>query len=283
MSRPSKKNPADIQRNPLKELGMSAEDWQQLEHGVHLFNGGKFWNAHEAWEQIWLRHEEDERLFFQGIIQLAAAYLHLVMKKSLRGMVNNFDKAYAKLEVFQPSYLGISVIPLLRCIELGKAEAEELGEENIADFNYNLIPKLQYHKQYSPDLLVEVREILRSEKFREGLELFNKGYHWEAHEAWEDVWRENEGEAKLFTQAFVQIAAGNSFLKQSKRDSAKYLFEKALEKLRIFEHLECGFPFEPLVATLGHVLEHELGDTGNGHNGDKPYGVKSIAVTSPEV
>ena len=30
------------------------------------------WHAHESWK-IWLRHTEDERLFFQGIIQHAAA------------------------------------------------------------------------------------------------------------------------------------------------------------------------------------------------------------------
>src|SRR5437867_13299497 len=98
--RPQKKKPEEISRTPLKQLEMSVEDWAEFGHGVTLFNSGKFWHAHEAWEQVWLRHAEDERLFFQGLIQLAAAYHHLIVKKNYRGLMNNFDKAWQKLEVF---------------------------------------------------------------------------------------------------------------------------------------------------------------------------------------
>jgi predicted metal-dependent hydrolase len=270
--RPPKKKPEEIQREPLKELDMSTEDWKEFEHGVQLFNEGKFWNAHEAWEQVWLRHREDERLFFLGLIQLAAAYHHLVQKKNPRGMLSNFDKAYAKLEVFQPEYLGVFVTPLLRCIEEGKKSGTAPG--------FNAIPRLQFHKPYNPDLIVEVREVLQSDGFREGLSLFNKGYHWEAHEVWEGVWREKEGDAKLFSQAFVQLAAANSFIKLSKLGSARYLFEKALEKFSEFEHLECGVDFPPLMENIRRVLEVELAGMGGGTNGSRPKGVAGIRVVT---
>jgi predicted metal-dependent hydrolase len=274
--RTPKKKPEEIRRDPAspsgtpKELEMSTDDWHEFEHGVQLFNCGKFWNAHEAWEQVWLRHKEDERLFFQGLIQLAAAYHHLVQKKSVRGMLNNFEKAYAKLEVFRPQYLGVFVTPLLRCIE----EARRAGSSP----DFNAIPRLQFHKPYNPDLIVEVREFLQSERFREGLALFNKGYHWEAHEVWEDVWREKEGDAKLFAQAFVQLAAANSFVKLSKLGSARYLFEKSLEKFGEFEHLECGVDFPPLLENIRRVLEVELAGMGGGKNGSKPKGVPTIRL-----
>jgi len=234
---------------------MSPEDWEEFGHGVQLFNSGKFWNSHEAWEQVWLRHDEDERLFFQGIIQLAAAYHQLFVKKNLKGLVNNFDKAYAKLVVFQPKYLGVNVTPLVKCIEEGKKEAERLGAAGLEEFNTNLIPKLQFQKPLSPDLLVEGRFMVKSDRFLEGSKLFSQGYYWEAHEVWEDVWRDEEGDAKTLAQAFVQLAAANSFVKLSKLASAVYLFEKALEKFRQFQHLNCGVDVACLNLEIERVVD----------------------------
>lgn len=125
---------------------MSKEDWAEFEHGVNLFNEKKFWHAHEAWENVWKRHEEDERLFFQGLIQLAAAYHHLVTQRSFRGMMNNFDKAYTKLVVFRPQYLGVQIEPLLHSIEQGKREVQRVGWENIELFDPALFPTLQFQR-----------------------------------------------------------------------------------------------------------------------------------------
>src|SRR6267378_852486 len=138
-SRTPKKKPEEIDRTRLRGIMMSPEDWEEFDHGVKLFNSGKFWNSHEAWEQVWIRHSEDERLFFQGIIQLAAAYHQLVVKKNYQGLINNFDKAYQKLVVFQPEYLGVRVAPLLKFIEQGKKEAERVGAQGLQHFNFNLI------------------------------------------------------------------------------------------------------------------------------------------------
>ena len=255
-SRPRKKRPDEICREPLRNLDMSVEDWEEFERGVRLFNEGKFWNSHEAWEQVWLRHDEDERLIFQGLIQLAAAYHHLVTKQSFKGMVNNLDKAYAKLEVFQPEYLGVFITPLLKFIEQAKKEAARLGDGGLDEFNYNLIPKLQFHKPSNPDLLVEVLEIVRSGQFAEGVKLFNTGYFWEAHEAFEDLWRAQEGgDAKVFVQAFVQMASGYSFIKLCKLSSAIYLFEKAIEKFREYEMIDSGVKLLPMIEGMQKTLE----------------------------
>ena len=263
--RTAKKKPEELDRGHLTEIEMSAEDWDEFSHGIKLFNSGKFWNSHEAWEQVWMRHAEDERLFFQGLIQLAAAYHHLFVKKNLNGLLNNFNKAYPKLEVFQPKYLGVHVVPLLRFIDEGKKEAERLGPGKINQFNSNLVPKLQFHNRLNPDLLVEARSMVTSEQFLEGLKLFNDGYYCEAHEIWEEVWRAEEDDAKTFAQAFVQVAAANSFLKTSKLTSAKYLFEKALEKFRQFENLECGIRVRDVAREIESLLGALKGANGDGH------------------
>lgn len=267
--RPTKKKPAEIKRTPLREISMNEEDWAEFERGVRLFNTGKFWHSHEAWELVWQSHDEDERLFFQGLIQLAAAYHQLLEKENYRGMINNFDKAYEKLEVFQPEYLGVFVKPLLHFIEEGKKEAEGHGANGLQHFNYNLIPKLQFHRPENPDLMVELRDIIRDGEFLEGVRLFNAGYHWEAHEKWEDVWRGHEGNAKSFLQAFVQLAAGYSFIRLSKPTSAKYLFEKSLEKFQEFENISCGIELHPLAEAAREVLTHFQGTPSNGNSGPR--------------
>lgn len=255
-SHPKKKKPEEIARDPVREIELSPEDWEEFERGATLFNTGKFWHAHEAWELVWLRHTEDERLFFQGIIQLAAAYHQLFGKKSFRGMMNNFDKAYAKLEVFAPNYLGVHVDQLLLLIDQGKEEAERLGDRGVGQFNPKFVPKLHVHKPGNPDLLVQIRGIVRSDRFDEGVKLFNEGYHWEAHEVWEEIWRGEEGDAKAFAHAFVELASGYSFLKRSKASNAKYLMEKAVVKFEQFERIACDLALDKIINETKAVLVH---------------------------
>lgn len=51
-------------------------------------------------------------------------------------------------------------------------------------------------------------EDLTYEKLNEGLALYNAGHRFEAHELWEDAWRDEVGRSKLTLQALIQLAAG---------------------------------------------------------------------------
>jgi predicted metal-dependent hydrolase len=44
--------------------------------------------------------------------------------------------------------------------------------------------------------------------YRRGLELFNRGEFFDAHEVLEDVWRAAPSEEKLFLQGLIQLAVG---------------------------------------------------------------------------
>ena len=77
-----------------------------FEDGVRLFNEREFWHAHEAWEELWLHASGDEKIFLQGLIQLAAAYHH-VQRGTFRGGVRLFDAALRKLERFENGHDGI--------------------------------------------------------------------------------------------------------------------------------------------------------------------------------
>jgi predicted metal-dependent hydrolase len=58
---------------------MNPEDRRRyLEHAQDLFNRGEYWLAHEALETVWRSIiKEEEARVFQGLIQAAAALLHL--------------------------------------------------------------------------------------------------------------------------------------------------------------------------------------------------------------
>ena len=47
-------------------------DAAEFERGRDLFNHGRFFDAHEAWETLWLHAHGPRRLFLQGLIQIAA-------------------------------------------------------------------------------------------------------------------------------------------------------------------------------------------------------------------
>ncbi|HYO79113.1 MAG TPA: DUF309 domain-containing protein [Thermoanaerobaculia bacterium] len=77
-----------------------------LAHGISLFNAHAFWDAHEAWEELWLAAENPHKQFLQGLIQLAAAYYH-VQRGTFSGGVRLFDAALRRLEAFPPDYAGV--------------------------------------------------------------------------------------------------------------------------------------------------------------------------------
>jgi predicted metal-dependent hydrolase len=79
-----------------------------LERGRALFNQGQFWEAHEAWEEAWVDHEDDAvRLLLQGLIQVAAGCHKGVVQQNARGAVRLLGSALEKLVPHQDGALGL--------------------------------------------------------------------------------------------------------------------------------------------------------------------------------
>jgi predicted metal-dependent hydrolase len=80
--------------------------------GVALFNGARYWHAHEAWETLWRAAEDEDRDFYQGLIQIAAGLLHL-QRRNTRGARNKLSEGLVKLRSYQPAHRGIFVNELI--------------------------------------------------------------------------------------------------------------------------------------------------------------------------
>ncbi len=135
-----KKSVSEIDPVRISEPDMFAEDWKDYEEGWRLFNEKQFWHAHEAWENVWKRRPEESRIFFQGIVQLAAAYHLLLVKNRYGGMMKNFDKAEEKLKLFPSKFLRVDVAELLNAINVAREEVQNIGSGNLEKFSVGLIP-----------------------------------------------------------------------------------------------------------------------------------------------
>jgi uncharacterized protein len=139
---PKKKTVREIDPRRLTEPSMTTDDWNDYAEGWQLFNQREFWEAHEVWERVWKRREEESRIFFQGIIQLAAAYHLLIAKKRYGGTVRNFKKAEEKLMLFPSFFLRVDVSLLLSAIQEARTEIQNIGELQLERFNTDLIPTM---------------------------------------------------------------------------------------------------------------------------------------------
>jgi predicted metal-dependent hydrolase len=61
-----------------------------------------------------------------------------------------------------------------------------------------------------------------SHRYLLGIDLFNHGYYWEAHEAWEAVWNANgrRGAVATFLKCLIQLAVVGVKLRQGMTDAA---------------------------------------------------------------
>ena len=81
--------------------------------GLELFNSGRFWHAHEEWEDAWKATADPEiRLFYKGIIQTAAALVHW-QKGNPKGLHLNWAKARSKLIELPPALMGLDLHALV--------------------------------------------------------------------------------------------------------------------------------------------------------------------------
>ena len=91
------------------------------EQGIDLFNEGRFFECHEAWEEIWKRSDGELKLFYQGLIQAAVAILH-AQRGNLEGARSIYEKASAKLDKIPHEHMGLAIdelrIELRRFIEV---------------------------------------------------------------------------------------------------------------------------------------------------------------------
>ncbi|MGQ0796740.1 MAG: DUF309 domain-containing protein [Methanobacteriota archaeon] len=115
---------------------------------------------------------------------------------------------------------------------------------------------------------------------QEGIRLFNERYFFEAHEVWEDLWRRERGEPRLFLQGLIQVAAGFHHYRSGNVRGALALMDKALAKLRRYPPYYMGVDSDSLLAAVQRARDL-LSKPQGSHGGDPDIPIPQIGFHGP--
>lgn len=85
----------------------------------------------------------------------------------------------------------------------------------------------------------------RRRLFFEGIELFNRGEHFESHESWEEIWRSTTPEPRDLFQGLIQVAAGlHHWLERGKAAPAARVMARGRRRLEPLAPVSHGLDLE---------------------------------------
>ena len=124
---------------------MREEDIKSFElnffNALNLFNNQKWYEAHDAFEDIWNTLDGDERQIIQGILQVSVSQFHL-SKGNLNGATILLGEGLGRIKNRTNINLGIDLMSFCKCLEA-------------------LLRKLQYGEELNEDdkpYLIEIRD-----------------------------------------------------------------------------------------------------------------------------
>jgi hypothetical protein len=117
----------------------------ELYRAIEEFNDGYFFESHETLEDLWMVTPWPERQLFQGIIQLAAAFVHYA-RREYPGILKLLDAAIEKVGESVPDAFGIETAPLVDSMRQVRAEFARLGEERFLEFDERLVPHISFRR-----------------------------------------------------------------------------------------------------------------------------------------
>lgn len=77
--------------------------------GITHFNARRYFEAHESWEEIWLRSSGEAKIFYQMLIQ-AAVGLHHYERANFRGARGMYKNVAEKLTQLPSTFMSLDVI-----------------------------------------------------------------------------------------------------------------------------------------------------------------------------
>lgn len=93
-------------------------------------------------------------------------------------------------------------------------------------------------------------------RLRRGLDLFNSGHYWEAHEVWEEEWTpDRKGPDSGFYKGLIQVAAGCLHYQRRNRRGAVNKWTSGAGYLRPYLPVHSGVALAGLVQAVDGYLE----------------------------
>ena len=108
---------------------------ESLINALNHFNNHEWYEAHDAFEEIWNTVDGDERQVIQGILQVSVSQLHL-SKGNLNGATILLGEGLCRIKTRTKINLVIDLESFCQCLEdlLRKLQYKELLSENDKPF-----------------------------------------------------------------------------------------------------------------------------------------------------
>jgi predicted metal-dependent hydrolase len=110
--------------------------------GLRLYHEGRYWDSHEAWEEIWREAADPTRHFLQALIQLDAALIH-TRRGHWGGVANLLARALAHLSHCPNRYWDLDVTALRADLTRYRDAVLALKEDPRREFDWSLAPRLE--------------------------------------------------------------------------------------------------------------------------------------------
>jgi predicted metal-dependent hydrolase len=110
--------------------------------GVNLFNDADFFSAHDFFEEMWVESNREDRLFFQGLVQILVGCYHLICK-NYKGALSQFMKGEQKLKNYLPFRKKVDLEKLLLSISSLIDDVGKFPKGAIDRIDLNKIPRIE--------------------------------------------------------------------------------------------------------------------------------------------
>ena len=120
------------------------EEKRLYAEGIELFNRHDYFDAHEAWEEIWHHAGGIKKDFYQGLIQAAVALEHY-RRSNPKGVISLHRSCRRRLAGVPPVCMGLDVPRFLA--DMDKAlqpvvSADPLPERGQIQLDVSLVPRI---------------------------------------------------------------------------------------------------------------------------------------------
>jgi len=111
-----------------------------FQKGLAEYEKGDYFEAHESWEDLWSDYNFSDRIFVQGLIQLAVSFVHL-SNGNMIGAKSLLKKSQNKFVDYKGIQRGINVDNLKSAIDVVEIVYNDLS--NSEEFDWDLVPVLK--------------------------------------------------------------------------------------------------------------------------------------------
>jgi uncharacterized protein len=121
-------SPVEMTQSPKRRMDSHEKD-RLYQKGLEAFNSAHFYDAHEHWEEVWLETPHPDKMFLQGLIQVAAAFHHY-SRANMLGTRNLLRAGLLKLDRFPDVHGGLEIEALRQAVRgwLAALDAGEIPE-----------------------------------------------------------------------------------------------------------------------------------------------------------